>query len=379
MALSAQSQLDDFTYAVTDSTRNGVKWNFLRTLDLRTGVYGDELVPLLSGSDLPEPPPNVGGNGSAAVAFDTKNNRLYYTPMFLDRLAYIDLRTLRNYIITDNFTGLMPKMSDQSNIITRMFIDDDGRGYALTNDGNHFITFATKPNGSITDLGSLVDGPGNNNISVHNACSSFGGDIVADNDGNLYLFTSGNYVFKITIATKLTQYLGSVTGLPDNFKISGAVVDRSGQNIVVVSSVDVSDIYNVDVKTLAATHVNANSPWQASDLANGFVLKTKRQPSISANAVVGNEGLNDNGIHLFPNPVTHGELKVSFSDKHEGVYLIKLLNAEGKSVLTKSLNLAGDRNIVLIDLPGIVTAGVYLVTVFDASKSPVYNGKIIVE
>lgn len=30
--------------------------------------------------------------GVAAAAFDKKHNRLYYTPMFVDQLRYIDLR-----------------------------------------------------------------------------------------------------------------------------------------------------------------------------------------------------------------------------------------------------------------------------------------------
>src|SRR5665811_2539351 len=67
--------------------------------------------------------------------------------------------------------------NDEANHFTRMTIGADGNGYALTNDANHLIKFTTGKKIVITDLGSLVDASSNNNISVHNKCSSWGGDI----------------------------------------------------------------------------------------------------------------------------------------------------------------------------------------------------------
>ena len=128
------------------------------------------------------------GTGVAAIALDKKNNRLYYTPMFIDQLRYIDLKTMKVYFITDfGFTGIKTKAADQSNIVTRMTIGDDGYGYALTNDANHLLQFTTGKKTTVTDLGALVDDPGNKTVSVHNSCNSYGGDMIADDDGNLYL------------------------------------------------------------------------------------------------------------------------------------------------------------------------------------------------
>ena len=84
------------------------------------------------------------GTGVAAMALDKRNNRLYYTPMFIDQLRYIDLKTMKVYFVTGfEFTGVKTKATDQSNIVTRMAIGDDGNGYALTNDGNHLLQFTT--------------------------------------------------------------------------------------------------------------------------------------------------------------------------------------------------------------------------------------------
>lgn len=266
--LNAQSQSDRFSYAVTDSVRDGVKWNYLRLLDMRTGAYSNPLVRFLNNNELlsSNAANIISCNGIAAIAHDRDNRRLYFTPMLIDRLSYVDLRTMRIRVVSNNFTRLMPKQADQSNIITRMVIADDDKGYALTNDGRHLIRFTTRNNPVITDLGSLVDAPGNNEMSVHNACSSYGGDLVADDEGNLYLITIRNHVFRIKISTKIARYLGTISGLPASFTTSGAAVHQDGKKVVVVSSVDASDVYTVNMRTLAASKLNSNNAWLSADL-----------------------------------------------------------------------------------------------------------------
>src|SRR5690606_40297062 len=134
--------------------------------------------------------------------------------MFIDQLRYIDLRTMNVYYVTaSDFTGMTVKSADQSNIITRMTIGDDGYGYALTNDGTNLIRFSTGKDFTVTNLGRLLDAPENNAVSVHNSCTSYGGDMIADNDGNLYILSARNHVFKVDIETRVATHLGSVKNL----------------------------------------------------------------------------------------------------------------------------------------------------------------------
>jgi hypothetical protein len=107
-------------------------------------------------------------SGVAALAFDSRHSRIYFTPMFIDQLRYIDLKTMQVYYITAPFTGKPMKTSDQGNIITRMVIAADGYGYAMTNDGTQLIRFSTGKKTQITDLGTVVDDPANKNVSIHN-------------------------------------------------------------------------------------------------------------------------------------------------------------------------------------------------------------------
>jgi hypothetical protein len=110
--ISVNAQNDRFAYAITDVSKDGAGWNALRKLDLRTGAYSDLL---FNGTDqktvafdattrkrLEFQPDAKYGNfmqspfstGVAAAAFDRKHNRLYFTPMFIDQLRYLDLSTM---------------------------------------------------------------------------------------------------------------------------------------------------------------------------------------------------------------------------------------------------------------------------------------------
>ena len=146
---------------------------------------------------------------SAALAYDKKHERLYYTPMGINQLRYIDLKTSKIYYFEDEPFGVLSGPRDVQNQITRMVIASDGHGYALTNNAKHLIRFTTGKNPVITDLGTLTDDAKNAGFTVHNS-GGFGGDIIADAQNNLYLVTANRHVFKIPIDTRVATYMGSI-------------------------------------------------------------------------------------------------------------------------------------------------------------------------
>jgi hypothetical protein len=268
VATLAQSQSDRFAYAITDVQKEGANWSYLRKLNLQSGQFTDVLV---NGADALQvaydastkktisaftTEINRGYNlqpafssGVAAMAFDRKNNRIWYTPMFIDQLRYIDLRTMKVYYVTSqDFTGMAKKSPDQGNIITRMTIGDDGYGYAMTNDAAHLIRFSTGKKITITDLGMLADAPQSKGVSIHSSCTSFGGDMIADNDGNLYVFSARNNVFKVNIETKVATHMGAIGGVPANFTTNGAAVTDNNQ-VMISSAVESNNYYIVDPAT----------------------------------------------------------------------------------------------------------------------------------
>ena len=389
-------QTDRFAYAITDVNKEGGNWSFLRKIDLKTGAYSEVV---LNGTNaasmayddatkrqLTEPLKDARfgnlanaafGTGVAAIALDKKNNRLYYTPMFVDQLRYIDLKTMKVFFITDfEFTGVKTKAADQSNIVTRMTIGDDGYGYALTNDANHLLRFTLGKKTAVSDLGALVDDPGNKTVSVHNSCNSYGGDMVADDDGNLYLFSNRINVFKINLETKVATHLGTVSGLPASYTINGSAVDNKNQ-VLISSAVDNSSIYTVDIKTLAATPVKSSGAWKTADLATSNILATRKHAEL-IRLIKGFENTDDGRIQVYPNPVTDNQFTVLFN-LPEGNYTVQIKDVLGRQVSKIKTNINGEGQTENFRLPAVTGKGVYLVKILDHSNRTVLSKKILVQ
>ena len=321
--------------------------------------------------------------GVAAMAYDKKNNRLYYTPMFIDQLRYIDLKTMKVYYVTDQaFTGKPVKSSDQGNIVTRMVIASDGYGYAMTNDATQLIRFTVGKKLSITDLGTIADDQANKGVSIHNSCSSYGGDIIADDAGNLYVFSARNQVFKINLETKVATHLGTISGLPNGFTVNGAAVANDNK-VLVSSAMLASSYFTVDMKSLSATpYTIAGTVWQSSDLANGNLLNTGTQAKgntvelISRNTEP-NSG--DGKIAIYPNPVTNNQFAIQFNELEAGQYTVQVTDVMGRQVLQQIVSVAGEKQIQTVRLNASSSKGVYLVKVTDHANRSVYNTKIVVQ
>lgn len=400
IALAAQSQSDHFVYAITDVQKEGANWSFLRKLDLRSGEYTEVL---LNGNDLKQIAyngaskkqieifPTVANygfstqpafsSGVAAIAYDKKNNRLWYTPMFIDQLRYIDMKSMKVFYVNDQgFTGMPDKSSDQGNVVTRMTIGDDGNGYAMTNDATHLIRFSTGKKLNIEDLGTVVDAPENKSVSIHNSCSSFGGDMVADNDGNLYIISARNQVFKVNIESKVATHLGSISGLPANFTINGAAVNDNNK-ILVSSAVDNNSYFVVDPKGWSAVAFKTSGEvWRSSDLGNSNILITKQtttEPEIITKVIPAD--LNNNNIQIYPNPISNNQFNIQFSQLEIGKYAIQVTDMTGHNVIQRNVTIGGDDQTELIKLNPAFAKGIYLVKVVDQSNKAIFSKKIVVQ
>ncbi|MEO5562780.1 MAG: T9SS type A sorting domain-containing protein [Chitinophagaceae bacterium] len=392
----AYSQADRFAYVITDNVQEGVNWNVLRKIDLQSNTYSDVL---LNGNDAnplafdaatkkqfttPFTDARFGtvanaafGTGVAAIAYDKANSRLYYTPMLIDQLRYIDLKTMKVYFV-GGFANdaLKTKAPDQSNIITRMAIASDGNGYALTNDGNHLIQFTTGKKIKVTDLGPIVDDQNNKTVSVHNSCSSFGGDMIADDNDNLYVFSARNQVFKVNIESKVATHLGAISGLPAGFTTNGAAVG-SDNKILLVSATNNNALYTLDNKTWTAAPIKSSIAWRSSDLANSNLLATRKSAMIpSVLTAVADEA--DTRIGLYPNPTIGKQFTVQFNQP-EGNYIIQVTDALGRQTIRANANIKGKGQTESIQLPEATKRGVYLVKVVDQNKLTIFSRKIVVQ
>ena len=390
---------DRFAYAITDVNQNTAGWTVLRKLNLQTGIYSDAL---LNGVDAKQVVYDAStkkqieatvdarynnysqvafSTGVAAIAYDKKNNRLYYTPMFIDQLRYIDLKTMKVYYVADqSFTGGNIH-NEEANIVTRMVIAPDGYGYAVTNDANSFIRFSTGKKLTIEQLGSLVDDPDNTGISCHNRCSSWGGDMVADDAGNLYMFTARNSVFRVNIETKVATWLGPIKGIPSDFTTNGVVVTDDG-NLLAGSQGYTKSWYIIDPKSWSATEYKSpNGVYLTSDLANSNILTTRKKSPTEITTIPASEGALSNIIQLYPNPisVSNNQFKIQFNKLEAGEYTLELTDVTGKHVMTQKISLVNEGQVQTINLKKNTAQGIYLVKVSDIYSKSIFTQKLVVQ
>jgi len=390
---------DRFAYAITDVNQNTAGWTVLRKLNLQTGVYSDAL---LNGVDPKQIAYDAStkkqieatvdarynnysqvafSTGVAAIAYDKKNNRLYYTPMFIDQLRYIDLKTMKVYYVADqSFTGGNVH-NEEANIVTRMVIAPDGYGYAVTNDANSFIRFSTGKKLTIEQLGSLVDDPDNTGISCHNRCSSWGGDMVADDAGNLYMFTARNSVFRVNIETKVATWLGPIKGIASDFTTNGVVVTDDG-NLLAGSQAYTKGWYIIDPKSWSATEYKSpNGVYLTSDLANSNILTTRKKSPTEITTIPASEAALSNVIQLYPNPisVSNNQFKIQFNKLEAGEYTLELTDVTGKQVMKQKISVVNEGQVQTINLKKNTAQGVYLVKVSDIYSKSIFTQKLVVQ
>jgi len=330
---------------------------------------------------------------SAAMAYDKKHERLYYTPMGINQLRYIDLKSNKIYYFENEPFGTVNGTGDAANQICRMVIASDGNGYALSNDGNHLIRFTTGKDPVITDLGALTDDATNAAYSVHSR-KGYGGDMIADASGNLYLLQANRNVFKIVIDSKVATYMGTIKGLPDGFSTNGAMVEE-GSKVIVASSESAIGYFRFDLTTMQAEKVSTTaSVFNASDLANerlAFAKKKKdkkneeepKQQQQVTEEVTKKSPLQNsivsNGISVYPNPVTNGLVKVSFADQPAGKYSVDLIDITGKLIQSKEVNINSSMHVEEIRIPRSVSGGSYLLKINGVNNNVSFTNKLVVQ
>ncbi len=320
---------------------------------------------------------------SAAVAYDKRHERLFFSTMTTGQLVWMDALPKNNEITfytleqplvyNDNF-------GNESLNVTRMTIGADGQGYALTNDGTHLVRFNTGSQVVITDLGSLSDAENNKGISIHDQVSSWGGDIVADAFDRLYLLTASRNIFKIDIKTKIATYMGAVQNLSPAYTLNGAaVVDN---NSVVISSANTFEgFYKVNMNDFSSEKLSPEGQvFNASDLASSNLLfENEKQKNSEASSLFSNEIVRSKYISLYPNPVSSGRVIIDFDENPEGRYKIDLTDLQGRMISSKIVFVKNVRQLENFHLSKRQVGGVYFMKISDETGKSVFSDKLIVE
>lgn len=402
LASSAQSNK---AYAVTGDGNNDFLWMNIREVDLASGQVTKTIFQrsksnyvltdvankksvnqtaitdgnVYASKDYPT------GTFVAAAAYDKNTNKLFFTPMRVGELRWVDLNikneTPQFYTLQTDALKL-GDYKDEATNITRMVIAADGNGYAITNDGNHLIKFTTGKSPVVTDLGNLVDDEANKGLSIHNKCSSWGGDMLADAFGKLYVISANHQIYVIDINTRIATYKGAITGLPAGYTTNAAAVNNDGE--IVISSANKFDGYfKFKLADMAATKIEGSDiKYNASDLAGSNLLLQKEADEASKFSMADSKITplgNASASRVFPNPITTSTFSVVFTDKKEGVYTIILTDLAGRTLQTKTVNVAKGMQTENVNLTKRPAKGMYMVKVVDENKQVVLTEKVMIQ
>lgn len=123
----------------------------------------------------------------------------------------------------------------------------DGYMYALNNAGTEFLKISE--NGTIQNLGPISQFV-EKAKSFDQETAVYGGDMIADAFGNLYVISASQHVFKINPNKLSAEYLGQIKGLPGNYTVNGAAVERDGSILLGTSSQN--GFYTLNIDTMEA-------------------------------------------------------------------------------------------------------------------------------
>ena len=381
------------TFAITGDGNQDFIWMNIRQVDITSGkivqdIYQREKTAFVmmdadsKAKSLEQQRPTE--TMVAAAAYDKNQNKLFFTPMRVGELRWLDLNAKgdqqKYYTVTSSVLNTSTALQDEANHFTRMVIGADGNGYALNNDASRLVKFTTGKKVTITDLGAVVDDESNKNVSIKNKCTSWGGDMIADAYNKLYIISANHYVFVLDVETRVAKQIGYITGLPANYSTNGAAVDKDG-NVVVASANTFAGYYKFSLKDFVATFIEGSDMvYNASDLANGNLLYQKEADAARTFAdfkpvvpVLTNEA------HIFPNPVTNSEFNIYFDGQAAGKYNVTITDLSGKPLSNTIVNINAKTQVEKVAINKNFAKGMYMVKVTDANNKFIFTERIVVQ
>jgi hypothetical protein len=187
-----------FVPALTGKDASNIVFQDFRALDSRKGMTQNVI---LSASEQPtvfstkqnreitedqKSNANAVANQMAALAVDGRGN-LVYMPMFSSNIYILDSKTKNVTLLENNLSN--PTSCDTGSQFSRMSTGNDGNIYALSNSGSQLLKIFYKDGKyAVTDLGIVKDDSGNGENQLSKMQTGFGGDMISDDNNNIYVF-----------------------------------------------------------------------------------------------------------------------------------------------------------------------------------------------
>ncbi len=371
IAVSAFAQQDFF--ALSGKEVPAIVFNDLRTLDVDRGVSGEVFlnsesqpkifseVRNMQVTEEKNSYNNALAKSMATLAFDGKS-KLIYMPLYSTNIYALDTKTKEITLIES--TVVKTSACDLGSHFTRMTTGTDGRIYAMTNSGSQLIQISNKAGKYVVkDLGKISDDAANGENLLSKMEIGFGGDMIADTDNNLYVFSASGNVFKIDFGDQKAVYLGKVKNLPQNYTLNGVAVNS--HNEIVVGSAKGGNFYKVNLENWIAEITGSNLNLHIYDLASKYQLEAK--PGNLANA---------NNSEIYPTKIEDGFVNVRFGKEAIGNCVVEIYDMTGKNLSTTTYN----SKVLVVEKMDInfLTKGVYVVKIKNGDGKTLITKKLLV-
>lgn len=295
------------------------------------------------------------GKYIAAITESLKGD-LFYIPMSGQKVMKIDVVSKTGTQYT--YQGLDINSGNQANYYARMTTAPDGYMYALNNAGTEFLKISE--NGTIQNLGPISQFV-EKAKSFDQETAVYGGDMIADAFGNLYVISASQHVFKINPNKLSAEYLGQIKGLPGNYTVNGAAVERDGSILLGTSSQN--GFYTLNIDTMEAGF-KADYALSVYDLSSPYFLRQNEMDQISK----------DYGYSLYPTIVKNSELNIVSKSDESAVLNVSIWNLSEKRVYSNTVTVksAGDYQ---LKLNGSLLPGIYVLKAVNQNGKEVINTK----
>lgn len=248
---------------------------------------------------------------------------------------------------------------NQATYFARMTTGSDGFMYALNNNGSELLKISA--GGTVQNLGSIQI-VGEKAKALGDEKLSFGGDMIADAFGNLYVFSAAGHVFKINPNQLSSGYVGKIKGLADGYTVNGAAVTKDGNVLLATSSAH--GFYTMDIQTLEASF-KADYDLPVYDMASPYFLRQDLMDEITEASSY---------YSLYPTIVKDSELNIVSKSNENSTLQVTVWNLNNKQIYSKSLsvNKIGDFK---VSLNGSLQPGIYVLKAVNQKGIEVINTK----
>lgn len=342
--------------AVTGLTKGKIEFNDFRKIDLNSLNSSNVLISKADNLSLVSEDGKACNCGKYIAAMTTnKAGDIFFIPMTQSRLMNVNTASK-----TGSFTNIEKSSldtKDQGTYFARMTTAADGFMYALNNNGTELLKIS--PSGNVQNLGA-ASGFIAEMKKLSNETQAFGGDMIADAFGNLYVISAAGNVFKLNPNNQNTSFVGKIKGLPESYTVNGAAVAKDGS--VVLATTSDAGFYTLNFDSLEAKFAS-NYDVPVYDLSSPYLLKQNQVESLS-----------NSSYNLYPTIVKTNELNI-VSKVNEATKLdITVWNLNNKMVYSNSVAVqsVGDFK---VNLDGALQPGIYILKAVNQNGAEVINTK----